>query len=132
MAPFLNSETSADQTAEVEQLIVKPVLASTAPNGRSDQHELKSAGEVDVDVEKLSQRRPAPVNYPKSKLELINRPVDEPRKLRVAVIGAGLAGITAGIFLPAKVPGIELTIFDKNEDVVSLLVAPKTPIKTRC
>jgi cation diffusion facilitator CzcD-associated flavoprotein CzcO len=35
----------------------------------------------------------------------------------VAVIGAGLSGITAGILLPIKVPGIELTIFDKNADV---------------
>jgi len=35
----------------------------------------------------------------------------------VAVIGAGLSGITAGILLPAKVPGIKLQIFDKNPDV---------------
>jgi hypothetical protein len=34
---------------------------------------------------------------------------------------AGLAGINAGILLPAKVPGIQLTIFEKNEDVVSLV-----------
>jgi len=43
--------------------------------------------------------------------------IDEPRRLRVAVIGAGLAGITAGILLPAKVPNIDLTIFEKNHDV---------------
>lgn len=43
--------------------------------------------------------------------------IDEPRKLRVAVIGAGLAGITAGILLPAKVPDIALTIFEKNHEV---------------
>jgi len=36
---------------------------------------------------------------------------------QVAVIGAGLSGITAGILLPIKVPGIELTIFDKNAEV---------------
>lgn len=36
---------------------------------------------------------------------------------QVAVIGAGLSGITAGILLPAKVPGIQLQIFDKNADV---------------
>jgi L-2-hydroxyglutarate oxidase LhgO len=34
------------------------------------------------------------------------------------VIGAGLAGITAGALLPAKVPGIQLTIFEKNPEVV--------------
>lgn len=33
------------------------------------------------------------------------------------MIGAGLSGVTAGILLPIKVPGIELTIFDKNADV---------------
>lgn len=44
--------------------------------------------------------------------------IDDIRPLRVAVIGAGLSGILAGILLPAKVPGIELTIFDKNAEVV--------------
>jgi protoporphyrinogen oxidase len=34
------------------------------------------------------------------------------------VIGAGIAGITAGVLLPAKVPGIELMIFEKNAGVV--------------
>jgi predicted NAD/FAD-binding protein len=34
------------------------------------------------------------------------------KKLRVAVIGAGLSGIIAGVLLPAKVPGIDLTIFE--------------------
>lgn len=38
---------------------------------------------------------------------------------QVAVIGAGISGITAGVFLPVKVPGIDLTIFEKNADVVS-------------
>lgn len=50
---------------------------------------------------------------------LIDRFIDEPRSLRVAVIGGGLAGILAGILLPAKVPGIELTIIEKNKDFVS-------------
>jgi hypothetical protein len=45
--------------------------------------------------------------------------LDHARKVSVAVIGAGLSGINAGILLPAKVPGIELTIFEKNNDVVS-------------
>lgn len=38
------------------------------------------------------------------------------------MIGAGIAGINAGILLPIKVPGIELTIFEKNKDVVSLII----------
>lgn len=57
--------------------------------------------------------------YPQSTLQLENHPIDQVRSLRVAVIGAGLAGITAGILLPAKVPGIKLRIYEKNSDVVS-------------
>lgn len=52
--------------------------------------------------------------------KLTEAPIDEIRELKVAVIGAGLTGITAGILLPAKVPGINLTILDKNSDVVGL------------
>jgi hypothetical protein len=60
------------------------------------------------------------VEYPKSNLKLEDHCIDEVRKLRVAVIGAGLSGITSGILLPAKVPNIDLTIFEKNQDVVRL------------
>lgn len=38
------------------------------------------------------------------------------------MIGAGISGINAGILLPIKVPGIQLTIFEKNADVVSPLL----------
>ncbi|KAF4450287.1 hypothetical protein F53441_6570 [Fusarium austroafricanum] len=55
--------------------------------------------------------------YHNPRLALIDRFLDEPRPVRVGVIGAGLAGITAGILLPAKVPGIKLTIYEKNADV---------------
>ncbi|KAI3533307.1 4-hydroxyacetophenone monooxygenase [Colletotrichum filicis] len=53
-------------------------------------------------------------DYP---IKLIERYIDEPRELRVAVIGAGLSGVLAGILLPAKVPGIKLSIYEKNADV---------------
>lgn len=59
--------------------------------------------------------------YPQSRVNLINRFVDEPRKIRVVVIGGGLAGILAGCLLPEKVPGIELVIYEKNPDFVSWL-----------
>ncbi|KAF2765584.1 FAD/NAD(P)-binding domain-containing protein [Teratosphaeria nubilosa] len=49
--------------------------------------------------------------------KLSEHPVDEIRPLRVAVIGAGLSGVTAGALLPIKVPGIQLTIIEKNSDV---------------
>lgn len=54
-------------------------------------------------------------------IPLVDRYIDEPRSLRVAVVGAGLSGVIAGVLLPAKVPGIELTIFEKNADVVSTI-----------
>lgn len=55
-------------------------------------------------------------DYPQSRVNLIDRFVDEPRKIRVVVIGGGLAGILAGCLLPEKVPGIELVIYEKNPD----------------
>ncbi|KAI4937933.1 hypothetical protein J4E85_000370 [Alternaria conjuncta] len=68
---------------------------------------------------KQDESHPAlPTSYPVSKLQLSpTQYIDHVRRLRVAVIGAGLAGINAGILLPAKVPGIDLTIFEKNNDV---------------
>ena len=55
--------------------------------------------------------------YPTTTFQIEDHPVDERRQLRVAVIGAGLAGITAGVLLPHKVPGISLKIYEKNSDV---------------
>ncbi|KXJ89592.1 4-hydroxyacetophenone monooxygenase [Microdochium bolleyi] len=68
------------------------------------------------DISKSPESRRSAV-YPAPTFALLDRHIDEPRELKVAVIGAGLAGITAGILLPAKVPGIQLTIFEKNSDV---------------
>jgi hypothetical protein len=72
------------------------------------------------ETEQANARPVLPIQYPVSKLQLdTTRSIDQVRELKVAVIGAGLAGINAGILLPAKVPGIKLTIFEKNTDVVS-------------
>lgn len=49
--------------------------------------------------------------------EIEEHPIDEVRQIKVGVIGAGLSGITAGVLLPAKVPGLDLRIYDKNADV---------------
>lgn len=59
--------------------------------------------------------------YKSATASLVDRYIDEPRPLRVAVIGGGLSGIIAGILLPVKVPGIKLTIFEKNSDFVGAL-----------
>jgi NAD(P)-binding Rossmann-like domain len=56
--------------------------------------------------------------YPPATVHLEDRFIDEPRPLRVAVIGAGLAGVTAAILLPAKVQNIDIVVFEKNDDVV--------------
>jgi hypothetical protein len=80
-------------------------------------HELN--GVLVPEVNGTSNAPKGPIStYPKSRISLEDRFIDEPRTLRVAVIGAGLAGVTAGILLPAKVPSIDLVIYEKNEDVV--------------
>lgn len=80
---------------------------------------------INIDTEIEASYRDGKIKNPKFPYEgplppLIDRYIDEPRPLRVAVIGGGIAGIVAGILLPKKVPGIILTIYDKNEDFVSL------------
>jgi hypothetical protein len=66
-------------------------------------------------------------NYPKTDFQLEDRYIDEPRSLRVVVIGAGLAGITSTILLQAKVPGIQLTVFEKSLDVAGTWYENKYP-----
>lgn len=64
--------------------------------------------------------------YPlRTEFKLTEKPIDDVTPLKVAVIGAGLTGITAGVLLPAKVPKINLTILEKNGDVVSGNVNPE-------
>jgi len=69
-------------------------------------------------MDQVNQSSKLPIDYPISRLQLdTGHHIDNVRSLNVAVIGAGLAGINAGILLPAKVPGIRLMIFEKNQDV---------------
>ena len=91
-------------------------------NGSSGQSSTVANGVASPEVVKDAIRpllkQPESSKYPEAKFELEDRYIDEPRSLRVVVIGAGLTGVTAGVLLPAKVPGIKLTIFEKNADVV--------------
>lgn len=82
-----------------------------------------TAAEVAESILKDPEANPTtPHKYDLPEISLVNRYVDEPRSLRVTVIGAGLSGVIAGVLLPAKVPGIQLTILEKNADVVSNLI----------
>ncbi|RDW85260.1 flavin-binding monooxygenase-like protein [Coleophoma cylindrospora] len=58
-----------------------------------------------------------PLEPSSTAFELEDHPIDEIHPVKVAVIGAGLSGITAGALIPAKVPGVNLQIFEKNPDV---------------
>ena len=69
--------------------------------------------------EKVAEAHTTYYPHPTS-FKLSDHPIDDYRELRVAIVGAGLSGISAGALLPVKVPGIKLTIFEKNADVVSL------------
>ena len=46
-----------------------------------------------------------------------NRSIDQPRALKVIVVGAGISGILAAIKLQERVGNLTLKIYDKNEDL---------------
>lgn len=48
---------------------------------------------------------------------LLERPLGAGRKLRVVCIGAGFSGIHAAIYFPQHVPGIDLQIYERADDV---------------
>lgn len=52
-------------------------------------------------------------------LELEEHALDDVRPLRVVVVGAGISGITSATFLPAKVPNIDLVVYERESDIVS-------------
>ncbi|KAJ9608816.1 hypothetical protein H2200_006587 [Cladophialophora chaetospira] len=70
-----------------------------------------------IALENRPHFRQGPLSYYPSGFTIEQRALDDYPSLKVAVIGAGLSGINAAILLPVKVPGIELTVFEKSEDV---------------
>ena len=50
-------------------------------------------------------------------VHLTKSSIDAARPLRIAVVGAGISGILAGIELPRAVDPLELVIYDKNEEL---------------
>ncbi|KAL4745502.1 hypothetical protein BDW72DRAFT_208140 [Aspergillus terricola var. indicus] len=48
---------------------------------------------------------------------LEEHPVDERLPIKAIVVGAGITGVTAGVLLPAKVPGLSLAIHERHSDI---------------
>jgi len=49
--------------------------------------------------------------------DLHNTPIENFRKLKVIVVGAGYSGIYCGIRIPERLRNCDLTIYDKNADL---------------
>lgn len=110
MAPFMsNGQPDMNGDAEATTTSLEPVLEAA--------DHIKPPPTVKASDQKDEEEWVYP--YPTS-FKLSEHPIDAPREISVAILGAGLAGVLAGILLPIKVPGIKLTILEKNADVVSL------------
>lgn len=66
-----------------------------------------------------SQPEKAPLRTIFPYLELEDHAIDDYPRIKVIVVGAGPAGITAGVLLKHKVPGLEIVIYERYHDVVS-------------
>lgn len=85
-----------------------------ASNGSNDINEHAFVRDSGVDLPP-----PFPPQWQPKPFAIEKHSLDQTRRLRVIVIGAGLTGILAGILLPAKLDNLDLTILEKNADVVS-------------
>jgi hypothetical protein len=52
-----------------------------------------------------------------SQLNIKDTPVENFRRMRVVVIGAGFSGIYLGVRIPQRLRNVELAIYEKNDDV---------------
>lgn len=112
-------ENALNTAASLSSEISTPALENSSAPSFSQSSPSSSVAEAPLG----DKERPSNVlyeGYPASSLDLPDHHIDDVRSLRVVVIGAGIAGITASILLPAKVPNIQLTVLEKNEDVVCL------------
>lgn len=48
---------------------------------------------------------------------LLDHCIDDYRRMTVIVIGAGMSGMLATIRLPQRIPNLDLTVYEKNEEV---------------
>ncbi|EJT96935.1 flavin-binding monooxygenase, partial [Dacryopinax primogenitus] len=51
------------------------------------------------------------------KVPIVERPIDDYRKIKVIVIGAGFSGLCAAIRLPQRIPNVEFVVYEKNPAV---------------
>lgn len=110
--------------------LVEDAVPATSLNGTNGYSHLPSAQKLSdlkvattataTEVISSPQEEPATEKQASTRprFELEEHPVDQVRDIKVGVIGAGLSGVIAGVLLPAKVPGLDLRIYDKNPDVV--------------
>lgn len=56
-------------------------------------------------------------NVRTDRTELRDLPIDGSRPLRVIVIGAGFSGINCAIRIPQRLRNVDLTVYEKNEDI---------------
>jgi cation diffusion facilitator CzcD-associated flavoprotein CzcO len=45
------------------------------------------------------------------------RPIDTDRPMKVVCIGAGMSGILTAIRFPQRIQNLDLTIYEKNDDI---------------
>lgn len=93
----------------------------------SAERKLLAVSATETSDEEINETLPRTIHPP---LKLENHPVDERLPLKAIVVGAGITGITAGILLPAKVPGLSLTIYERHSDIVRRFPSPLWPILT--
>ncbi|CEL08173.1 hypothetical protein ASPCAL11325 [Aspergillus calidoustus] len=99
--PILNGHGTGIGHGHTAEVLVPPAQAQGTSPESVPSAPPTATGEV--------KHRPA--------FQLEEHPIDQVRPIKVGVIGAGLSGITAGVLLPAKLPGLDLRIYDKNADV---------------
>lgn len=54
---------------------------------------------------------------PTTGYKLLQRSIDDPRPMKIVVIGAGFSGIIAAIRIPQRVRNVELTVYDKESGI---------------
>lgn len=91
--------STADQNTKHEEMKTDDVAPSLVSNGKKD----STSNRVRIEMQSGADEYwtyPWPTDF-----KLSEHYIDDVPALKVCVIGAGLAGITAGVLLPAKVPG---------------------------